>query len=209
MSTQEEMNTYADDVLAYFVGGGAVIGPKTYVKVVAWLKDKYPGISNGEAKRSVSLGAKMAGMIEEKGFRLPCLINYAWNFQAGDTVYGTRTYYDEVGRANGVVELTTMGMVTFTDGNHCSLSSIYKVIWKEAWMNEPATQKQLDLLAAIKAAQDPADQLWVHPTLTKGEASILIELWPKPGQVQCWECGGWFYPKDGSADVFDRWYCGC
>jgi len=209
MATQEQMDQYADDALAYFVGGSGGISENYHAKVVAWLKERHPTITDQEARRCVSLAAKMLGMHEGEGYKLPYLINFNYEFAAGDIVTGGRTYYDEYGKAEGVVVRTSMGDVYFADDNYCEMDSIYKVVWKDDWKNEPATQAQLDLLAAIKADQDDKDMLWVHPTLTKGEARILIDQWPKPGKVQCWECGCWFDPKDAVPDFFDRWYCGC
>lgn len=203
------MEEYVDDCVAYLYGGGSTISNKGYNDVVMWLKDRHPDIDNATARRAASVAAVAVGRYPVKGFILPYRIDYKYHVSPGDTVTGGRTYYDEYGKAEGVVKEINREDIDFTDGNHCQVDSVYAVKWKDAWKNEPATQKQLDLLKEIKEDHDDKDELYAGPYLTKGEASILIDRWPKPGQVRCWECGCWDYPSKMTTTFFDEFYCGC
>lgn len=74
----------------------------------------------------------------------------------------------------------------------------------------PATEKQLKFIKKIAANCDWFDE--DLDGITKDEASAIIDKYPKPGQVRCWECGIYVYPKqcpDGQWDGSMGFYCGC
>jgi hypothetical protein len=197
-----------DDSVAYLVGSNSVLGPKGYAEVLAWLTERFADQYPFTLKRALALAIKIVGLWPADNFVFPHTINYAGALQVGDRITGGRIIYDEWGRVDGTIKEIDRDYLEIEGGDHCGPKSVYHVVWKDGWKNRPATQKQLELLARIKDEFDKKDEIPVHESLTQGDASLLLDRWPKPGQVPCWECGRYDDPSKMQDDGFG-WYCGC
>jgi hypothetical protein len=211
-----KLDKAVDSAIAYLVGGPGVVGANYHAKASSFVKSE-TRVSGQEAERAVTLAAQRLGLYPANDFVLPYAIPLKHAFAIGDHVYGGRIVYDEYVAMNGTVvgldhfrtKDGPMCLVEIRDSdghkNSISDSSIYRVDWKEGWKNEPATPEQLRRLQRIKDEHDTDNALFVHSSLTKGEASVLIDTWPHPDSVgACHYCGADAF----TFDFFDEPVCG-
>lgn len=211
------MKQIIDDAVAWLIGSGSMIGPKKYAELVKFLEDR--GHNSLLSKRAATIAAQYLGFWKADGFEFPMDIPVSRDISVGDTVFGGRIVYDEYVGFSGEVKAIDgwysggkrhKDLVVSSDGSTDNIdsSSVWKVVWKESWKNEPASASQLDRLRRVKEAHDDDDTLFVHSILTKGEASILIDSWPHPDALgPCHYCGMDAFGWDGM-DVMACSQCG-